>query len=303
MERKYFYINETAAKRSKEMMSYSDYKSNSTTMAYKSEIDAVYDIVDKVYESRGQELGDRAYALAVKYSSKMAQYYNKDNEIGTRCPSVIIAGPSNFPVRRKEKQVAAWEKNHEFYKQLQGYKDKINNILYCKEIIKSNDDTAIEQLEEKLQKCQGDQESMKRINAYYKKNKTLDACPDLSEENIQKLKASMEGSWRENPKPFESWALQNNNQNMKRIKDRIERLKAQKAAGDSEGEYEFFTYKENTEIMRIQIFFEEKPDVEVRSILKSHAFKWSPTNEAWQRQLTSNGKYALTQVIDELKKL
>lgn len=37
------------------------------------------------------------------------------------------------------------------------------------------------------------------------------------------------------------------------------------------------------------------------ALLKSHGFRWAPSQGAWQRQLTANGKYAAKQVIEELK--
>ena len=50
---------------------------------------------------------------------------------------------------------------------------------------------------------------------------------------------------------------------------------------------------ENTEIMRLQLVFDGKPSDDVRAALKKHGFRWSPKNEAWQRQLTDNARYAL----------
>ena len=60
---------------------------------------------------------------------------------------------------------------------------------------------------------------------------------------------------------------------------------------------------ENTEIMRLQLIFDGKPEPEVRDILKSNGFRWAPSNQCWQRQLTNNAKYALKSVMEELKKL
>ena len=54
---------------------------------------------------------------------------------------------------------------------------------------------------------------------------------------------------------------------------------------------------ENTEAMRLQLFFEGKPAREIITLLKSHAFKWSPSNMAWQRQLTNNAIYAFNHWI------
>lgn len=53
--------------------------------------------------------------------------------------------------------------------------------------------------------------------------------------------------------------------------------------------------------MRIRLIFDNIPNEEIRTILKSNGFKWSPKNSAWQRQLTNNGIYATKQVLETLK--
>jgi hypothetical protein len=102
---------------------------------------------------------------------------------------------------------------------------------------------------------------------------------------------------------FPSYELQNNNANIKRVESRIKRLKATKEAGTKETENRFFRVVENTEIMRLQLFFDGKPEAEVRDILKSNGFKWSPKNECWQRQLTDNAKYALQRITKRLEEM
>lgn len=44
---------------------------------------------------------------------------------------------------------------------------------------------------------------------------------------------------------------------------------------------------------RVQILFNEKPEKEIREKLKSKAFRWSPKNKAWQRQITLATKFAV----------
>jgi hypothetical protein len=57
----------------------------------------------------------------------------------------------------------------------------------------------------------------------------------------------------------------------------------------------------NYEADRIQLFFNGKPEPSVISKLKHAAFKWSPTNGCWQRQLTNNAIYATKRLLIELK--
>lgn len=58
----------------------------------------------------------------------------------------------------------------------------------------------------------------------------------------------------------------------------------------------------NKGVNRVQIFFEGKPDENVRSELKSNGFKWAPSQGAWQRQLTDNAMYALKRISSIQKK-
>ena len=53
----------------------------------------------------------------------------------------------------------------------------------------------------------------------------------------------------------------------------------------------------NLEADRLQILFDEKPDEETRSALKSNGFRWSPRYSAWQRQLTPNAEQAARCVL------
>lgn len=51
------------------------------------------------------------------------------------------------PVRKKEKQNAAAERNYQQFNEIQGILQKIENILYGREVIKSGDEKAIDILE------------------------------------------------------------------------------------------------------------------------------------------------------------
>jgi len=45
---------------------------------------------------------------------------------------------------------------------------------------------------------------------------------------------------------------------------------------------------------RYQFLFEGKPSCEIRTYLKRQmGLKWSPTNKAWQRQITGNARFAI----------
>lgn len=62
-------------------------------------------------------------------------------------------------------------------------------------------------------------------------------------------------------------------------------------------------YELKVEDNRVQFVFDGKPDEDVRSILKRHAFKWSPSRGAWVRQASGNGLFAARQVRRQLDKM
>jgi hypothetical protein len=56
----------------------------------------------------------------------------------------------------------------------------------------------------------------------------------------------------------------------------------------------------NTAIDRVQLIFDDRPAPEVIAKLKGRAFRWSPRECAWQRQLTRNGVRAAEAVARSL---
>lgn len=300
-ERIYYEINEQSARTAHEMMSMQEYKEGSKTREYRNLVDNAYDLAGQVEEKRPLQ-SERAYKLAERYSRKMAEYFNKDSEIGCRCPSVLISGAGNFPVKKKEKQVQAWENNYQFYQETQKLISKIKSILYGKDIIKSGDSDALERLEEKLAGLKEDQERMKVANKFIRLKNVEKGNEGLtnmgySEKEIKELREP-DFCGRVGYPPY---MLQNNNANIHRVEGRLKQLKAAKERGSREEENRYFRVVENTEIMRLQIFFDEKPVQDIRSILKKNGFKWSSKNGCWQRQLTDNARYSLERIKKEIK--
>lgn len=300
-ERKYYEINEAQARTAHNMMSMSDYEGGSKTREYRRYVDRAYDLAERVAKERPTQ-AERLYSMAGRYSRRMAEYMNKESSIGCMCPSVLISGAGNFPVKKKEKQNQAWERNHEFWEETQKILSKIEGAVYGKDIIKSGDQDAVERLEEKLESLKETQERMKAANKAIRMKDTEkgDEClrnMGYSEEQIKNLREP-DFCGRIG---YPSYMLQNNNANIHRIEGRLKQLKETKEKGTKETEFEIFKVVENTETMRLQIIFDGKPDPEVRAVLKKNGFKWAPSQGAWQRMLNSAGKYALNRVKEELE--
>ena len=300
---KYYAINETAARQARQMWSFSDYQNGSKTAEYRAQVDECY----KLIEGLPDDLKEKGAALADRYAFRLAEWYNKQFNIELMCPSMMISGGSNFPVRKKEKQNAAQDRHYKLYDEIQAIPEKIKSLLRGQNIIKAGDADALDQLRAKLEKAEALQAKMKDMNAYYRKNKSLQGYGDLSAENAAKFDEAIKGSLY--GVPFAPYELTNNNAKIRQVKGRIaqlERVKneAQSAPEQAETKYktDLFKVVENSEIMRLQLFFDGKPDADTRTILKKNGFRFSPSNgNAWQRQLTDNARYALERVIKELE--
>ena len=285
----YYTINEGAARRAKEANSFSDYKPGSATAEYRQMVDKAVEIAERQKKNVDPMYHDKIDSLVDTYARKLAENMNSSFSIEARVPSILIAGGSNFPVRQKEKQNAARDRNMEEWNNIQGLLDKIQSTGTGG--ISADDPQAIQKLEAKLEKLQSAQDTMKAVNAYYRKHKTLDGCPNLSAERIEKMKGEMSSQWHIEDKPYPSWALSNNNAEIRRIKGRIAELTKKQETAYAGWEFDGGTVEANREDNRLQIFFEEKPDEKTREALKGNGFRWSPKAGAWQRQLNDNAIY------------
>ncbi|WP_417113103.1 hypothetical protein [Hominenteromicrobium sp.] len=302
-------INESAARLAKQMRSFDDYKEGSATASYNAQCAEAAAILEKVKaKCATDEQRERAEYLYNRYCSVLAEAINRDNEIGTRCPSVLVCGASNFPIRKKEKQIAAWDKNMENFRKADHYLDMLKRAHTL--AVKSDDPEVLDFLRAKLAGLEEAHALMVSANAYYRKNKTLEGFEGIPADTM---------AWITRPgvylpggrngdgsplafygKPFPTYELTNSNANIKRVKQRIETLEAVKASKPIEEEHDGYTYRENAEAMRVQFHFDGKPDDETRALLKRNGFRWAPSQGVWQRQLNDNGKYAAHRVMEAL---
>lgn len=297
----FYAINETAARTAHTMRSMTDYKEGSATASYQAQVSHAARILEDVKaKCSTEDQRDRAEYLFDRYARTLADAINRDNEIGTRCPSILVSGAGNFPVRKKQKQVAAWDKNRETWDRAEHYLKQLSAVHLAP--VKSDDPEALDVLRAKLAKLEAFQQEMKEANAAIrlkdqaKGDAKLEAL-GYTPEQIQKLR-----------KPdycgrigYPSYMLSNNNSTIKRTRDRIQRLEAVKASAPAKVEAAGYTYKEDPAAMRVQFFFSGKPDEDTRALLKSHGFRWAPSIGAWQRQLTPSGKAAARQVMQALQ--
>lgn len=297
MERKYYTINEETARTAQNINSFRDYTTGSATSAYQNRVNEIYDIVNQIAEKK-PNLADKAQRMADRYSRKLAEYYNAYYRNEASCPSIMICGPANFPTKKKARQNSRRGSLMNEWNYLESYADKIKRLLNQEQPILSNDENVIELLTEKIADLEAEKESMKALNAYYRKNETIEGYDGLITQDMQ---MHLDFVFKFNFIHGSLFDTSNINQEIKRNRDRLTQIQRVKDAGTSETEYNGFRVVENSELMRLQIIFNGKPEPEVRDILKSNGFKWAPSQSAWQRQLTSNAKYSLKRVVEQLQ--
>ena len=289
---RYYEINEADARMAHDANSMSEFKAGSETEGYRAQVDEAYRMAEEQAE-RFPEAADKAYALADRFARKYAEWLNEGYRIDAMCPSILVSGGGNFPVRKKERQNARRSSHMERYEKVMGIKRRIASIGTGG--IQVGDPNALERLEAKAKRLEERQDMMKRANAHYRKNGTLEGFDGVGADEAERIKHDMERFGMS--KPFPSWQLSNNLATIKRTRARIAELQREKESDaedrDTEINGEPCTVVENADIMRLQLMFDGKPDEETRSKLKANGFRWSPKNGAWQRQLTENARRAL----------
>lgn len=160
-----------------------------------------------------------------------------------------------------------------------------------RQAIRSDEPQAIEKLiadVQTLEKLQADMKAANKIvkggtgEAYIQESLPKLSALGISERQARKL-------WEPDfcgRVGFPDYALTNNSANIRRLKKRIDALKKISETPETEIELKGCVIKTNKDLGRLQILFPDKPAVQVREALKSHGFKWSPTEMAWQRMIT-----------------
>lgn len=216
----------------------------------------------------------------------------------------MITGPSNFPVRRMEKRNAA---AHKRLTETIEFRERalaaIRKTL-CPELrpIMAGDSDACERLREKIVEAEQLQAAMKAINAAHKRflkdPASLNAAP-LSEEHKAKVRQyKPQYSWE--PHPIAPFEFTNLSANIRRMKQRLEGITRNQALPTVEAEStngNGIRLEDCPAENRVRLFFPGKPDVEIRTKLKSSGFRWTPSLGCWQAYRNSGTLAVAQQMI------
>lgn len=301
----YYEISEETARRSHEMRSMRDYKPGSATAEYRAAVDEAAALVERKKKSVSPFYHDKIDGLFDAYARRLAQWTNDYNRNGASCPSVLVCGPANFPTRKKEKQNAREDSLWREYEEIKGLLDKIRAVGTGP--VDLTDPHAREILTDQLNGYRQQLENAKAANAYYKKHKTLEGCPGMTERALEWLNRPGVFNHGENGTPLElygcpfpAYELQSIRGYIKRVEKRLaelDKLEAEKANPTENVQFEGGEIVRNAAENRLQIVFDDIPDPELREALKANGFRWSPKNKAWQRQLTPNAESAARRVL------
>ena len=160
---KYYPINEDLARLAKEMNSFYDYVPGSATQAYQRAVDRAAEIAEAQKQRVDSSHHEKIDRLLDTYARKLAENINQSNSISTQVPSIMISGGGNFPVRKKEKQNRAADKNMEEWRQIQGLLDKIKSTGMGG--ISADEPDAIGKLKAKVASLEKLQDTMKKMAA------------------------------------------------------------------------------------------------------------------------------------------
>ena len=237
-----------------------------------------------------------------EYEDKYIAKYKEWLHAQSRCFSQMITGAGGWnaaTIRRHERTNAA---EHAAYERLIDWKDKV--IRRCNRQERLTGWAEVERLQSKLEDLQKSQEMMKRANKVVRDKKLAEVekvdelvAIGFPEDTAMRIMDPSHGWWGAGFAPFE---LSNNNARIKDTEAKIARHASMAQHEDEEQEYPWGTFRVDYSDERYRFIFNGIPDEDVRKMLKENAFKWSRQNEAWQRQITGNAKYAAKRIIEYL---
>lgn len=233
-----------------------------------------------------EELGENTG----NYKEKFIQKFSAWMSAKSNCLSSMIAGPSNFPVRRAEKANNA---EHARYEDFMQWRDKYFTAVNRKPRLPFSQD--LEEAERKLVTLEAYQETVKDLGKLIRKLKTDDETVIVKAGLEQGFSADLlgridfyGGKWR-----VPSFILTNNNARIKDTKQKIADLERRISTQDNWEDLHFDGGYITVSDDRLKIFHETKPEQEIRDFLKKRGFRWSPNWGCWCRRLTPNALYDL----------
>ena len=231
------------------------------------------------YEERRQGRIDRLHSRAEKAQTNSNTLYTD----GQKMASVILD------------QAHAQSNKADYYAEKAAAAENNNSIS-------SDDPEAVTKLKEKLESLVKTQDLMKACNRIIKSKPKNESTPaklekikvlGLNNKIAEELFKPQYGRFY----GFQSYQLSNNNAKISSCKKRIASLMKQSTEETTEKNINGVRVVDNVEDNRLQLFFDGKPEEEIRKTLKSWGFRWSRYNGCWQRQRSNGANYGARMVL------
>jgi hypothetical protein len=178
--------------------------------------------------------------------------------------------------------------------------DKVASVAPSTAVLATDAD-GIEIMQARLAKAEAQQAQWKAINALVRKGDRAGlAAMGLGEGTIKELFTPQWGD--RGPIGIPAYQLTNNNANIRRMRERVAQLQRATRLEYKERMVGDVRVVEDPETMRIRLHFPGKPTPAAIAILKANAFRWAPSEQAWQRQLTGSGQMYATIALAAIEK-
>ena len=252
------------------------------------------------YEQRQAERRERLEARAEAARNASNSAYSRAKQMADAIPfgqPILVGHHSETRDRNYRDRIGStMRKSIELDKKAAHYDDRAAAVGTGG--ISSDDPDAVGKLRERVGEAEAEQRLMKAVNEVIRANNTAETrvagliamgySHAAAEELIKPDFCGRVG--------YPDYALSNNSANIRRIKARIAQLEKLATREPVREDHEMFGYREDTDENRVMFTFPGKPSADVRDVLKSNGFKWSPSRSAWVRQLNNAGIYAAQQV-------
>lgn len=248
--------------------------------------DEIFQNTDDWTEKQKDLLDKRRHA----YIELLNQYYGELLSRNANHVPWYVAGPSKYNVKKSDKQIDG------IHRTMVEMEEKISRFIEnTKKMIKKLEPP--EKTIEKISKGKWVYGQAIASNDPFVLEK-LYAKKEFQERYQEKMKTANKDARKkgENP-PYPAYELSNNRQNLKATNDRIAKIEKMRKTKYAEIPFDGGVIVPDINDCRVKIIFDEKPEAEVRELLKKNAFHWSPKNKAWQRQLTANALAVAEQIL------
>ena len=215
-----------------------------------------------------EKYGVNPERLLKKHYDLSAAYLSSES----RCASGAVVGFGKFPESKMEKR-NKYAQNH--LNRLCSFLENVENVLIKITRKQETQDDKRAKWVKEIEQLKAKQARMKEINGLIRKGQMKEAEEKLGRPLVRDCFGFL---------GFAPFHLRNNLANIKRLEAQVAQIDAARANKAQSGfSFEGGRVEFNAEEIRYNIFFDKKPNDDLRGRLKSHGFKWSPRRGAWTR--------------------